>query len=168
MTCNRAVIMAAGLVTIFCAGSMSPAAAQVDARFGTREARSCTGMKGPPTNANVAQLVQCTMEGPSGDIMILRENLNLQVGQPRRFLPNADVNMTDVNGAAMVYPIRGSGDEWICAKLSDIQQNKGRNCERIKAAKAHGTCWNTNFGDWKCSLTSEVEDKQYNLPPPGR
>jgi hypothetical protein len=76
--------------------------------------------------------------------------------------------MSDVNTAAMVYPIRGSEDEWICAALSDIQQNRGHNCERIKVAKAHGTCWNTSFGDWKCSLTSEVEDKQYNLPPPGR
>lgn len=141
------------------------------ARYGARDPRTCSSTKDPakgaPSPAQAAQYVTCNAEHVSGDMLFLAENVKVEIGRARRYNPNDDLNMNDVDPSQPVYPIRGSLTGYGCNPVDNsILHNAGKNCLVTRQPNAKGLCYKTTFGDWKCSLFDINPEKEFNQPPP--
>lgn len=153
---KRVILMAtAGLVL---AGAGGAAVAQnAGSPWGARKAATCPQIKQTPTAATASQLVRCAKESQSmasGESWLV-EDLQVQVGGPTSFaaMYNA-VTMPDADTRKKVYPIRGSWTWSVCKLRADakIYGDPNLNCRETPVTQANGACWQTTFGDWKCTM----------------
>jgi hypothetical protein len=151
-----------------------PALAQVDVAktWGTRSPMVCTPLKqkNPPNAAQAAKLVQCAKENASeasGELWLM-QNLKVEVGKAMSFLVAYDQYiMAAADTTKRVYPIRGSFDWAICITMRDagIYGNPNENCKASRVPTATGVCWQTTFGDWKCTINGAAEARRPTKRP---
>lgn len=143
----------------------------VGAQYDTRDPRTCADQSQPKRGAIPAALAMryfiCGAEKESDYQLFLVENVQLQVGAPRRFQMNTDA-ANDVDPSQPVYPIRGSFVRYQCRAPSALEGNKGKNCSVYQQPKATGACYKTTFGDWNCSMMDIVSDTnvRHRVAPP--
>ena len=137
--------------------NIQPVAANDKNIYGTRDAETCGNTKAPVrgaiTPALAKKYLMCDREGVRRHAMHIVENVKVEVGGGRRFQPQSDLNFSDINVRALIYPIRGSLTSYECVEVDSNRNhsNLGRNCTMFVERKATGTCYKTTFGDWRCS-----------------
>ena len=97
-------------------------------------------------------------------ILTLVSDLQVQMGRPHPYQGGINA-ANDIDTAAMVYPLRGQGTTWACgpARLRPA----GQNCQRNQGVpKGIGECWHTQFGDWRCEMTTGGAGWETNLNGP--
>jgi hypothetical protein len=136
-------------------------------KWETRQPRECSKVTSPPTAAQAAALVQCTMEYQSSQVVSLMQDVKVEVGGARPFMAE-DSAFSQIDPAGKVYPIRGSEKMYLCGPvLESVMHSQGKNCSYFVQSKAEGRCWKTKFGDWRCSLAGGGDGTQtQNQPGP--
>lgn len=136
-----------------------PAASAQDAGqlWGTRAAAACPSVRQAPSPAVAAQLVRCAKESQSlssGESWLALD-MQVQVGGATSFaaMYNA-VTMPDADTRKSVYPIRGGWTWSVCKLKKDarIYGDPNMNCRETPVTRATGACWQTTFGDWRCTM----------------
>jgi hypothetical protein len=125
-----------------------------NADFQARNPRVCSKLTTPPTPEQAKALVQCAEESLTNGLtplLMLVTDLQVEMGSPHAFQMGIN-SANDVDTSAMVYPLRGQGTTWAC-NLARLQP--GQNCQRDRGVpKGVGECWHTQFGDWRCEMTT--------------
>jgi hypothetical protein len=136
-------------------------------KWQTRLPRECSKVTNPPNALQAAALVQCTMEYQSSQVISLMQEVKVEVGGPRPFIPE-DSSFRQIDPSSKVYPIRGSEKMYLCGPvIENVFHNTGKNCSYCAQTKAEGRCWKTTFGDWQCSLAGGGDGTQtQNQPGP--
>ena len=114
--------------------------------FGTRNTRKCEKVTHVPSATEAAALSQCYLERETHDFILLWQNLHVQIGGARAYAYNVDSHSSDIDTTAKVYPIRATGNHYICGKGD-------KTCTVEHATDSPGTCFKTTFGDWSCSFS---------------
>lgn len=138
--------------------------------WGARKAATCPDVRKVPSAAVAAQLVRCGLESQSmanGQSRLI-EDLQIEVGGPTRFaimynifvMPEADPSKT-------VYPIRSSWTWSVCILRADakLSGDANLNCRETPVTQGKGVCWQTTFGDWKCTMNGTSGLTQTKLRP---
>jgi len=120
--------------------------------YDARAPRTCAKVTKPPSAAQAAVMVQCTMEGLSPTGLQLFQDVTLEMGSPRPFVYNSDAGLSGIDLNAKVYPLRGSYTGYFCSKWGGTLVPIGKNCIVSAVSNATGACWKTSFGDWSCKL----------------
>lgn len=151
----RVTLTTAGLVLVAVSGTAK--AQDAKSLWGARQAATCPQVRQAPAAAVAAQLVRCAKESQStstGESWLV-EDLQVQVGGPTPFaaMYNA-VTMPDADTSKRVYPIRGSWTWSVCKLRADarIYGDPNLNCRETPVTQATGACWQTTFGDWRCTM----------------
>lgn len=138
--------------------------------WGARKAATCPSVRQVPSAAIAGQLVRCAKETQSmstGESWLV-EDLRVEVGGPTRFaaMYNA-VTMPDADTRKSVYPIRGSWTWSVCKLRADakIYGDPNLNCRETPVTRATGACWQTTFGDWKCTMNGTSGDTRSPVRP---
>lgn len=149
-----------GLIAMTAALTMTSGAARAEDTmklWGTRAAATCPSVRQAPTLALAAALVRCNKESQStstGESWLVAD-LQVQVGGATSFaaMYNA-VTMPDADTRKSVYPIRGSWTWSVCKLRKDarIYGDPNMNCRETPVTRATGACWQTTFGDWRCTM----------------
>lgn len=127
----------------------------VGAAYGTRNPTTCASTKdpakGPISPAKAKEYVICgyDQERTNADELWLAEVQSIEVGKPRPFDIRSDVS--DADPKELVYPIRGNQTTYSCHKIKNGYP-MGTQCQQWNMPDAHGTCFRTSFGDWKCVM----------------
>ena len=144
----------------------------IGAAYGARNPRTCANTKAPASGPiSVQQAIQyfiCGREHEESNYLYLVDQVQIQVGKGRPYLPNTD-RMSDADLDSPVYPIQGSFMKYQIERLSELFPNNGKNCTSYANRNASGKCYRTSFGDWKCQmddLSNNVADRRYDLAPP--
>ena len=151
---------------------VSTSAQNIRATYGSRSPRTCANTKAPvsgPISAQQAvQYFTCGREHIDGEHLYLVDQVHIQVGKGRPYLPNTDV-MSDADLDSPVYPIRGSFILYQISPLLTSQENAGKNSTTYAKRNASGACYRTTFGDWVCKMNDmndSPSDRQHNIGPP--
>lgn len=120
--------------------------------YDARAPRTCAKVMSPPSAAQAAVMVQCTMDGLGPTGLQLTQDVVLEMGAPRPFVYNTDAGLAGIDLKAQVYPLRGSFTGYFCSKWGGSLVPKGRNCVVSAVPVAQGWCWKTSFGDWNCKM----------------
>ena len=120
--------------------------------YDARAPRTCSKVTSPPTAAQAAVMVQCSMDGLSPTGLALTQDVQLEMGAPRPFVYNTDAGLAGVDLNAQVYPLRGSYTGYFCTKWGGTLVPIGHNCVVSAVPVAQGWCWKTSFGDYSCKL----------------
>lgn len=120
--------------------------------YDARAPRTCAKVTKPPSAAQAAVMVQCTMEGLSPTGLQLFQDLQVEIGAPRPFVYNKDAGLSGIDLNAQVYPLRGSYTGYFCRKWGGTLVPIGHNCVVSVTPTAVGQCWKTSFGDWNCKM----------------
>ena len=120
--------------------------------YNTRAPRTCSTLKTPPTPAQAAVLVQCTMDNLSATGLGLTQDVKLEMGSSRPFVYWTDAGLAGIDLKAQVFDLRGSYTGYFCSLASASLNPPGMNCIRSAVPAAQGWCWKTSFGDWKCKM----------------
>jgi hypothetical protein len=120
--------------------------------YDARAPRTCAKVTSPPSAAQAAVMVQCTMEGLSPTGLQLFQDVKLEMGAPRPFVYNTDAGLDGIDLKAQVYPLRGSYTGYFCTKWGGTLVPIGHNCVVSVVSTAQGACWKTSFGDYQCKL----------------
>ena len=144
--------------------------AQRAAPWGARQAATCPSIRQAPTAAIASQLVRCARKVSQcrpGESWLV-EDLQVEIGGPTSFaaMYNA-VTMPDADTTKRVYPIRGSWTWSVCKLRKDakIYGNPDLNCRETPVTRATGACWQTTFGDWKCTMNGSSGETRQNVRP---
>ena len=147
------------------------------AKFGARDARTCTSLKEPgkgaPTADQLKQYFVCfeekiTKSFGSGETLHLISDLTMEVGKSRPFNMATD-SWLDSDPTQLVYPVRGGYTSWGCYVLGTINGERGKNCVKFEQPHAVGVCYKNSFGDWHCRFvdgTATPSSNALNLSPP--
>lgn len=143
----------------------------IGAKYGTRDPQTCDSTKEPtkgaPSPALVEKYVACTVEGESGGMLYLIENVKVEIGKGTPWMElDRGARPSDGDKDGLVYPIRGSQDRYQCSQVSDYWKNRGKNCNVYHQTRATGTCYRTTFGDWHCNMSDLSAAQQPNVAPP--
>ncbi len=120
--------------------------------YDARGPRTCSKVTSPPTAAQAAIMVQCSMDGLSQTGLQLTQDVQLEMGSPRPFVYNTDAGLSGIDLNAQVYPLRGSYTGYFCTKWGGTLVPIGHNCVVSAVPAAKGWCWKTSFGDYSCKL----------------
>jgi len=120
--------------------------------YDARAPRTCSKVTSPPSAAQAAVMVQCSMEGLSPTGLQLFQDVQLEIGSPRPFVYNSDAGLSGIDLNAKVYPLRGSYTGYFCSKWGGTLVPIGHNCVVSTVTSATGACWKTSFGDWSCKM----------------
>jgi hypothetical protein len=120
--------------------------------YDARAPRTCAKVMSPPSAAQAAVMVQCTMDGLSATGLGLVQDVKLEMGSPRAFVYYTDAGLAGIDLNAQVYPLRGSYTGYFCAKVGGSLEPVGHNCVVSAVPVAQGWCWKTSFGDWNCKM----------------
>ena len=153
---TRGIVLAtAGLMLAASCGSAQ--AQEAKSLWGARTAATCPQVRQAPSAVAASALVRCAKESQStstGESWLV-EDLQVQVGGPTSFaaMYNA-ITMPDADTRKSVYPIRGSWTWSVCKLRADakIYGDPNMNCRETPVSRATGACWQTTFGDWKCTM----------------
>ena len=125
----------------------------LNSEYGARNPRACEKVTKAPSVAEAQALVQCGLEGFfPGPALFLVTDVKIEMGAARNQTPLDGTN--DLDPRSKIYPLRGSLTKYSCGLVA--QYGAGTNCQKWPAATggdAPGRCWQTSFGDWKCTLT---------------
>ena len=121
------------------------------ADYQSRAPRKCSSVTNPPSVAQAAVMVQCTMDATSAFGVGLVQDVNIEMGKARPFVYYSDAGLSGVDLDAKVYPLRGSYTSYLCNKISNMSL-PGHSCMKSPVPMAVGACWKTSFGDYKCKL----------------
>jgi hypothetical protein len=132
--------------------------------YQARAPRTCTAVTKPPSAAQAAVMVQCTMDALSYTGLGLIQDVKLQMGSSRPFVYWTDAGLDGIDLKADVYPLRGSYTGYFCRLVSNMAP-AGQSCIKSVVPVATGWCWKTSFGDWKCKMQGGAPD-MVNAPAP--
>src|SRR5207244_1467739 len=94
-----------------------------------------------------------------------------QVGAPRPYNMNEDINVGGIDVRVPVTPIRGSFKSYQCDDLGVLNPEKyrGHNCGVTNEPNAEGLCYKDSFANWHCSMedTHTSQEIARDAPPPG-
>jgi len=138
---------------------------QMNANYQAREPRLCKALTTPPTQAQAAVLVQCTMDQDRPAGLFLMQNVKVQMGSARSYQPEVDSNLAEIDTAAQVYMISGSLTVYWCSQATAMTP-AGSGSTVSPTPYAIGKCWRTTFGDWKCNLAGTAPSTRSGLPGP--
>lgn len=153
---TRTKMLVTAVVVLAGAGGIA-VAQDARALWGTRPAAACPTVRQAPSAAQAGALVRCAKESQStssGESWLV-EDLQVQVGGATRFAAMYnEVTMPDADTRKPVYPIRGSWTWSVCKLRRDarIYGDPNLNCRETPVTRATGACWQTTFGDWKCTM----------------
>jgi hypothetical protein len=133
-------------------------------QYQSRAPRTCAKVKSPPSSAQAAVLVQCTMETDSLFGVGLIQDIQLEVGKSRPFVYQTDAGLTGIDLEAPVYPLQGSYTSYLCKTINN-QNPAGRSCVRGVVPEASGWCYRNSFGDWKCRMQGAPPKMEAAGPP---
>jgi hypothetical protein len=133
--------------------------------YNTRAPRTCAKVTSPPSAAQAAVMVQCTMDSLSQTGLGLIQDVKLELGAPRAFVYYSDAGLAGVDLNAQVYPLRGSYTGYFCTLSSASLNPGGQNCLKSVVPVAQGWCWKTSFGDWSCKLQGGAPDQVVSVGP---
>ena len=122
----------------------------MNSRFQTRNPRPCPSVKGRPSSAEAAALVQCTQDSVARDNIMLMQNVSVSVSRATQTRNIYDENDIDVSAA--LYPISGSMVVYNCATVNDVMNNAGNNCYVSESLKDPGYCYSNLAGDYRCKM----------------
>lgn len=158
--------------------SATAQAANVGAKYGARNPRTCAmrtaPAQGPINAAQAKQYFICDNENETassvgGSTLHLTTGVSVQVGAGRPFMMGTDDTGDNVTAGIdphfTVYPIRGSFQNWTCKPISEFAP-AGQNCSLMPMPHATGTCFMSSFREWHCNMTDFNASMQNNLPPP--
>ncbi len=133
--------------------------------YDARAPRTCSKVTSPPSAAQAAVMVQCTMDALSATGLGLIQDVKLEMGSSRPFVYYSDAGLAGIDLNAKVYELRGSYTGYFCTLVSASLNGPGKNCIRSVVPVAQGWCWKTSFGDWKCKIQGGAPD-MVNGPGP--
>ena len=163
MRCVALCVLALTIFTsIGCKGANGEGAGQSGAgisgpltmlpEYNTRAPRTCAKVTSPPSAAQAAVLVQCTMDSVSAFGVGLFQDVKLEMGSSRPFVYYSDAGLAGIDLDAKIYPLRGSYTGYLCTLSSASLDPNGHNCIKTAVTAAHGWCWKSSFGDWACKM----------------
>jgi hypothetical protein len=167
---KRLILMAASVALSLCGMSHSISAQPGSGKlFGTRDPHTCPDSTVPKGNMITAdkakEYVYCS-ESYTTQNIYLYDEVTVQVGTPRRYNPNEDVNVWNIDVSVPVNPIRGSLKQYQCAQAGE--ENMGKNCNVYDAPHASGLCYKDTFKDWHCAMMDyPMPLLARGAPPPG-
>jgi len=138
---------------------------QMDANYRTRAPRACKALTTPPSAAQAAVLVQCTMEQDRPTGLFLMQDVRVEMGTARSYQPETDSDLKEIDMTSMVYPLSGSLTVYWCSPVTTATP-AGKGCTVSPTPVANGKCWKTTFGDWKCNLIGPAPNSRSGLPGP--
>lgn len=157
---QRLIALFCGASALITAPGFTAHAVSGDPRWGARAPAQCTPLKQsqPPSAAQAAQLFRCekeTASESSGELWLV-EDLKVEIGGATPFAAMYRlVTMREADTSKRVYPIRGSWTWSTCISRRDAGlrgADPGLNCRETPVSGATGACWQTTFGDWKCTM----------------
>jgi hypothetical protein len=148
----------------------------INARYGSRDPRTCEDTKAPARGAITAALalkyLNCQMEyvSGSGDLYLV-ENVKVEVGGG---IPYAAImgqrSLSEIDVKHPVYPIRGSLLRYQCQNRLTAARVPDANCTTYNEPKATGYCYKTTFADWRCYMNDpaagNASNIRHDVPPP--
>lgn len=165
-TCARPMVLCFFVLTLFALPGCKNAGGQGNSgtaasisgpltmlpEYDSRAPRTCAKVTSPPSAAEAAVMVQCTMDGLSPTGVQLTQDVNLEMGSPRPFVYYTDAGLAGIDLNAQVYPLRGSYTGYFCRKWGGTLVPIGHNCVVSAVPAAQGWCWKSSFGDWTCKM----------------
>ena len=139
---------------------------QMNATYAARDPRRCTSLASPPNQEQAAVLIQCTMEVGTSIGVRLMQNVSVQLGAPRKFQPETDSRLQEIDAQAPIFTLTGSAMSYFCSSVAFGLYHAGTNCTVTPMPQVNGRCWRTTFGDWKCSLDEPTADSRSGQPGP--
>ena len=143
-----------------------PDGASLVQRFGGRPPRPCPAIKHTPSDAEASVLVQCTMERPAFDIVNLMSDVKVHITGSRHFSADyrsQDINLPDADNTSDVLTLIGYAKQYACG---DQAGDVGKNCVMSEMPNSQGTCWKTNYGEYRCAMLNGGVGFYPNTPPP--
>jgi hypothetical protein len=117
--------------------------------YQARAPRICAKVTNPPSAAQAAALVQCTMDNLSSMGLRLLQDVNVELGTPRPVVLSTDDGLSELDLKSQVYPMRGSYSSYFCRAINNMVPAE-KSCSKATIPAGKGWCWKTSFGDWKC------------------
>jgi hypothetical protein len=133
--------------------------------YNTRAPRTCAKVMSPPSAAQAAVMVQCTMDSLSETGLGLIQDVKLDMGAARPFVYYSDAGLAGVDLNAKIYPLRGSYTAYFCTLSSASLNPGGQNCLKSAVPSAQGWCWKSSFGDFACKLQGGAPDQVVSVGP---
>ena len=169
----RTGLLAAIAAGFLLATSSAAFAQSVGAPFEARDPHTCADTKAPAsgdiTTALASKYLLCDLESQRGDMLYLVENLHVTIGAGRPYT-RSDSYLHNADTTGTIYPIRGSFDQYQCAKVSAYMENTKRNCTLYPSPKASGSCYRTSFHDWSCDMldsNNNLDARQFRFAAAG-
>ncbi len=134
-------------------------------QYGSRAPRTCAKVTNPPSVAQAAVLVQCTMDADTAFGVGLVEEVKPEIGKPRIFVYANFAGMPGIDLDAQVYPLEGSYTAYLCRYINNMSP-AGANCTKTIFSTAVGACYKTSFGDWRCRMQGQTMQMVMGQPPP--
>ncbi len=138
---------------------------QLNANYQARDPRLCKPVVAPPSRGQARALVQCTMEADRPTGLWLMQDVRVAMGAPRRYEPQTDSSLAEIDMSAPIIPLAGSLTVFWCSAVSTMTP-AGSGCMVSPTPLAVGKCWRTTFGDWKCNLQGPAPASRSGLPGP--
>ncbi len=138
---------------------------QINATYQARDPRICKAVLAPPTRGQASALVQCTMDADRPTGLWLMQDVRVAIGAPRRYEPQTDSNLAEIDMGAPIIPLSGSLTVFWCSPIGGTTA-AGSGCSVSPTPFAVGKCWRTTFGDWKCNLQGPAPASRSGLPGP--
>ena len=134
--------------------------------YDARAPRTCSKVTSPPSAAQAAVLVQCTMDSASYTGLGLIQDVKLEMGSSRALVYYTDAGLAGIDLNSKIYELRGSYTGYFCNLVSASLNGPGKNCVKSAVPVAQGWCWHTTFGDWKCKMQGGAPDMVDAQPAP--
>jgi len=132
-------------------------------QYQSRAPRTCAKVTSPPSAAQAAVLVQCTMEADSAFGVGLVQDVKPEIGKSRPFVYWTDAGLPGIDLEARVYPLEGSYTAYLCRTINNMSP-AGKNCTKVVYSTSTGWCYKTSFGDWKCRMQGAAQQTEMGQP----
>ena len=139
---------------------------QLSSRFGSRPPRKCPAVTSPPTPAQAATLVQCTMDYEMPQQAKLHQNIVVKLGSPRH--PTNSDRWPNLDSRFLVVDLAANATVYVCGPILEaVMHNTGSNCDRYQFQSAPGICWRTLDGCYRCQINAGLptDPKRSQAPP---
>lgn len=131
--------------------------AQLSSKFGSRPPRACPKVTSPPSSAQAAGLIQCTMDYETPQQAKLHQDITVQLGSPRN--PKDSDRWPSIDSRFPVVDLAANATVYLCGPvLEAVMHNTGSNCDRYQFQSAPGICWKALDGGYRCQINA-------GLPP---
>src|SRR6185437_11446426 len=135
--------------------------------YQARAPRKCASVTKPPSVAQAAIMVQCSMDGLGSTGLSLIQDVKIEMGKPRPFVYQTDAGLAGIDLSEQVYPLRGSYTGYFCTKIGGTLVPAGHSCIRSAVPESQGWCWKTSFGDYTCKMHGGATPKmEPGMPAP--